>query len=105
MRLDEQVTYLEANASADQYGETTTTYSEGQTVFAAVQVSLPSEQRAGAAVEEQSTVEVVMRSDDVNALGLTHEDRLKYDGATLRISGLRTSERTGFNTLSCQRIR
>jgi head-tail adaptor len=105
MRLDDRVTVLKKNVSTDQYGEETTSYTEGETFFAAVRVSTPSEARQGSVPEESASVTVTARSEDVDQLGLGRDSRLKYDGDTLRVHGLQGFERDGFDRLPCTRVR
>jgi len=105
MRLDDRATVLEKSVTTDEYGEKTVSYSDGETFFAAVRVSTPNEARQGSVPEENASVTVQARSEDVDRLGLGRDSRLRYDGDTLRVHGTRDFERDGFASLQCTRVR
>jgi len=105
MRLDEKVTHLERSTSTDQYGETTETYSEGTTFWASVDVRSPTERREGSVPEERSRLQIVLRSETLDRVGLDHDSRLRWDGDDLRIAGLQDHRRTGFDQVEAVRVR
>lgn len=103
MRLDDKVSVLKKSTSTDTYGETTATFSTGRSFWADAQVQRPNERREGSAVEESVRVVLAARTEDVS--DLTADDRLKYDGDTLRVNGKRDHTRDGFAELFCTRVR
>lgn len=105
MRLDERVTHLEPSTSTDQYGETTTSYTEGDEFWAAVEVESPSESRQGSVPEEQASIQMSVRTETVDSLAIDHESRLRWDGDDLRITGLQGHRRTGFDQVEAVRVR
>jgi head-tail adaptor len=105
MRLDDRITFQEPSDSTDQYGETTTTYSDGDEFWAAADVGSPSELREGSAPEESASVTLTVRTEVVDRLGLSREDRLKYDGDILRVDGRRDADRDGFADVFTTRVR
>jgi len=105
MRLDDRVTILAESTTTDEYGEETTTYSEGETVWANVDVAPGSEARAQGRDEESTSVDVVLRTPVAENQGLTHKNRLRYNGDDLQISALENDRRSGFTTLYCTRVR
>lgn len=105
MRLDERVTIQSKSTSQDKYGETTETYSDEATVWAAVTVSAPSEDRTQGREEEQAPVTVVMRAPTADDYSIGRGTRLKYDGDMLQVNGRFSNERDGFTELACTRTR
>jgi len=104
MRLDERVTILEKSVQTDQYGEEQVTYSESETVFAAVTRGTPSENRTAGREEETTSLTVVMRTS--TAEGITREDRLRWRGDDLEVQGrISNPDRSGFVTLETTRVR
>jgi len=105
MRLDDRVTVQEPTESTDQYGETTITYTDGDSFWADAQPSIGRETREGSAPEESASVTLLVRTEDTTRLGLGRDSHLKWDGDVLRVNGVRSAERNGFDELSTTRVR
>lgn len=105
MRLDDRVTVLSEATSTDEYGETTTTYSEGEKVWANVTVSPGSETRFGGRAEESTSIEVGLRTPVVENQGITHTSRLRWRGDDLQVQAVENERRNSFTTLYCTRVR
>jgi len=105
MRLDDKITYLQASRSTDTYGEETVSYTEGGTFWAAADVSQPTEDREGTQPEEQAQVTLTVRTEAVGEFDLSRKDRLKWRGDALRVDGVRSADRNGFDDVYCSRVR
>jgi len=105
MRLDDRITKLTATSTTNEYGETTAAYSDGGTFWADAQVARPNERREGSVPEEQVDVTLTARSESVRNLSIGRDTRLKYDGDTLRVNGVRSDDRDGFDEIYCTRVR
>ena len=105
MRLTEKVTHLEPSTSTNSAGETTTSYTEGAQFWASADVGAPTETRAGSEPEESSSVTLTVRSEATDRIGLARDSRLRWDGDDLRVQGIIDHRRTGFDELTCERVR
>lgn len=105
MHLDDRITLLEPTDSTDEYGETTTTYSDDESFWAAADVGSPGELRQGSSPEESARVTLMVRTEVADDLGLSRKDRLDYEGDTLRVDGRTDADRDGFAEVFTTRVR
>jgi head-tail adaptor len=105
VRLDDRITLLKPSGATDEYGEKTATYSEGKSFWAAADIGSPSERREGTSPEESTRVTLMVRTEVADDLELSRQDRLRYDGDTLRVDGRRSADRSGFTDVFTTRVR